>query len=160
MRFYYSFLAYRFSPISTTLNLWPWVASTLPFSMGRPLTLRGRKPTSSSSSSSTGEFRNLLYPSYIKLDFVSSVTSSFGVKGGVSAVVDRMLWPFWTSTWQVTRGWSQIECKARWPSRHASDELDSSELGPIQWKGCPGAIFHGRYRSTKSDISAICSICL
>ena len=87
MRFYYSFLAYRFSPISTTLNLWPWVASTLPFSMGRPLTLRGRKPTSSSSSSSTGEFRNLLYPSYIKLDFVSSVTSSFGVKGEVSAVV-------------------------------------------------------------------------
>src|SRR6218665_1041590 len=28
--------------------------------MGRPLTLRGRQPTSSYSSSSTGEFRNLL----------------------------------------------------------------------------------------------------
>src|SRR6218665_2261446 len=49
------------------------------------------------------------YSSYIKLDFVSSVISSFGVKGGVSAVVDRMLWPFWASPWQGTRGWSTIE---------------------------------------------------
>src|SRR6218665_2739847 len=113
--------------------------------MGRPLTLRGRKPTSSSSSSSTGEFRNLLYPSYIKLDFVSSVTSSFGVKGGVSAVVDRMLWPFWTSPWQVTRGWVQIECKARWPSRHASEELDSSSWVRSSERAALERSFNGRY---------------
>src|SRR6218665_809158 len=29
----------------------------------------------------------------------------------------------WTSPGQVTRGWSKLECKARWPSRHASEEL-------------------------------------
>src|SRR6218665_183975 len=38
-----------------------WVVFTLPLSMGRPMTFRGRKPTSSSSSSSsTGEFGNPL----------------------------------------------------------------------------------------------------
>src|SRR6218665_239360 len=51
----------RFSPTSNTLHLLPWVVFTLPISMGRPMTCRGRKPTSSSASfSSTGEFRNLL----------------------------------------------------------------------------------------------------
>jgi len=79
--------------------------------------------------------------SYIRLDFVPSVTPSFCVKEEVSAVVDRMLWSFWASPWQVTRWWSKPEFEARWPSRHAPEELDSSELGPIQWKGCPGAIF-------------------
>src|SRR6218665_3468281 len=50
----------RFSPTSNTLHLCPWVVFTLPLSTGRPMTFRGRKPTSpSSSSSSTGEFRNL-----------------------------------------------------------------------------------------------------
>src|SRR6218665_339989 len=81
------------------------------------------------------------YQSYIKLDSVSSLSVSSCVKRQLSAVVDRMIWPFWTSPWQVTRGWSKLECKARWPSRHAPEELDSSELGPIQCKGCPGAIF-------------------
>src|SRR6218665_890209 len=80
------------------------------------------------------------YPSYLKLDSVSSLRVSSCVKGQLSAVVDRMIWPFWTSPWQVTRGWSQLECKARWPSRRAPEVLNFSELGPIQCKGCPGAI--------------------
>src|SRR6218665_3677148 len=59
------------------------------------------------------------------------------------------LWPsevenlllLWTSSGQVTRGWPTTECKARWPSRRAPEELNFSELGPIQLKGCPGAVF-------------------
>src|SRR6218665_1890677 len=58
----------RFSPTSNTFHLWPWVVFTLSLSMGRPRTFKGRKPTSSSSSSSTGEFRNLLSVLY-KLGF-------------------------------------------------------------------------------------------
>src|SRR6218665_2594129 len=100
--------------------------------MGRAWTLRGRKPaSSSSSSSSTGEFRNLLSVLY-KAEFCFIFSLKLLRKGEVSAVVDRMIFPFWTSPLQVTRGWSKIECTARWPSRHASEELDSSELGPIQ----------------------------
>ena len=37
----------RFPPTSNTLHLWPWVVFTLLLSMGRPMTFRGRKPTSS-----------------------------------------------------------------------------------------------------------------
>src|SRR6218665_1813548 len=51
----------RFSPTSNTFHL------TLPLSTGRPMTFRGRKPTSTSSSS-TGEFINLLSVLY-KLGF-------------------------------------------------------------------------------------------
>src|SRR6218665_1306660 len=37
----------RFSPTSNTFHLYPWVVFTLPLSTGRPMTFRGRKPTSS-----------------------------------------------------------------------------------------------------------------
>src|SRR6218665_3586979 len=98
--------------------------------MGRPMTFRGRKPTSSSSSSSTGELRNLLYVLY-EAGFCFIFKRKLRVKGQLSAVVDRMIWPFWISPWQVTRG-SKLEGKARWPSTHAPEELNSFELGPIQ----------------------------
>src|SRR6218665_308499 len=42
--------------------------------------------------------------STMRLGFVSSLSVSSGVKGQLSAVLDRMIWPFWTSPWQVTRG--------------------------------------------------------
>src|SRR6218665_2511899 len=59
----------KVSPTSNTLHLCPWVVFTHPFSNGRPWTFRGRKLTSSSSSSSsTGEFINLLSVLY-KLGF-------------------------------------------------------------------------------------------
>src|SRR6218665_403761 len=107
--------------------------------MGRPMTFKGRKPTSSSSSSSsTGEFINLLSVLY-KLGFRFISKRRLLGKGAAMAVVDWTIWPFWISPGPVTRGWSKLEGKARWSSRHAPEELDSSELGPIQLKGCPGA---------------------
>src|SRR6218665_2897375 len=103
--------------------------------MGRPLTLRGRKPTSSSSSSSsTEEFRNLLSVLYkVGVCFICNLKflCKWGGIGG-SRSDDLANWPFWTSPSQITRGWSTTECKVRWPSRHAPEELDSSELAPIQ----------------------------
>src|SRR6218665_3943563 len=71
------------------------------------------------------------YQSYVHLNFVSSVALSFCVKGQLSAVVDWTIWPFWTSRGKVTKEKSKIECKARWASRRAPEELSSSELGPI-----------------------------
>src|SRR6218665_824750 len=98
--------------------------------MGRPLTLRRRKPTSlSSSSSSTGEFRNLLSVLYeAGFCFICKrklLRIGTAVSGGR---LDNLA--VWTSPWQVTRGWSKLEGKARWPSRHAPEALESSELGP------------------------------
>src|SRR6218665_3048759 len=99
--------------------------------MGRPMTFRGGKPTSSSSSSSTGELRNLLSVLY-EAGFCFICKRKLLRKGTAVGGSRSDDWPFWTSPGQVTRGWSKLECKARWPSRHASEELDSSELGPIQ----------------------------
>src|SRR6218665_3164018 len=80
------------------------------------------------------------YQSYINLNSVSSPSVGLCVRGQLSAVVDWTIWPFWTSPGPVTRGWLKLEGKTRWPSKHAPEELDSSVLGPIQLKGCPGAI--------------------
>src|SRR6218665_2695383 len=56
------------------------------------MTFRGRNSPSSSSSSSTGEVRNLLSVLYsLKLDSVSSLSVSSCVKGQLSAVVDRLI---------------------------------------------------------------------
>src|SRR6218665_1898977 len=124
--------------------------------MSRPMTFRGRKPTSSSSfsfsssssstssssssSSSTGEFISLLSVLY-KLGFRFISKRRLLRKGAAIGGSGSDDLAVWSSPVQVTRGWSKLEGKARWPSRHAPEELDSSELGPIQLKGCPGAIF-------------------
>src|SRR6218665_97127 len=105
------------------------------------MTFRDRKPTSSSSSSSsTGEFKNLLSVLY-KLGFrfiskrrlLRKGTAVGGSRSEDLAVLDLSR--------ASDEGWSKLEGKARWPSRHAPEKLDSSELDPIQCKGCPGAIF-------------------
>src|SRR6218665_540363 len=100
--------------------------------MGRPLTLRGRKPTSSSSSSSsTGEFRNLLSVLY-KVGFCFVCNLKLLRKG--TAVSGGRLDDF--AVLDLSRasdeGVVKIECKARWLSRRSPEELNSSELGPNQ----------------------------
>src|SRR6218665_2634882 len=134
--FYYYFLAWVF----------PYFQYLPPLTLGRIYTpfIYGSTYDLQRSKTYFFFYRRIQKPtisSYIKLDFVSSLSVSSCVEGQLSAVVDWTIWPFWTSPGQVTRGWSKLEGKARWPSRRAPEELDSSELGPIQLKGCPGAIF-------------------
>ena len=94
------------------------------------MTFRGRKPTSSSSFF-TGEFRNLLsvlcklgFCFICKRKLLRKGTAVGGSRSNDLAVLDL--------SGVSDEGWSKMEGKARWPSRDASEELDFSELGPIQ----------------------------
>src|SRR6218665_1281575 len=100
--------------------------------MGRPMTFRGRNPTSSSSSSSsTGEFRNLLSVLYkLGFRFISKrrlLRKGAAIGGSRSddlAVLD--LSKARDEGVVKAGGQGALAIKA------CPEELDSSELGPIQ----------------------------
>src|SRR6218665_314255 len=114
--------------------------------MGRPLTLRGRKPTSSSSvsSSSVGEFRNLLSVLY-KVGFcficnLKLLRKGRGIGGSRSddlAVLDLSM--------ASDEGWSKIECNARWPSRHARRSCTPPSWVRSSKRTALERSFNGRY---------------